>query len=372
MSFLSFAPYRIAAIVPCHNEEQTVGAVVRDLLDAVPGITVFVYDNRSTDRTVEEARKAGAVVCREPLKGKGNVVRRAFADIEADIYLMIDGDDTYDASAAPRLIEKLIEENLDHVVGVRKALAEATDAYRPNHEMGNKVLNKVVAKIFGDSHDDMLSGYRVFSRRFVKSFPAVSREFEIETELTVHSLALRIPTATVEVDFKERPEGSESKLRTYRDGSRILSVIISLARYERPVAVHGLVALLFVLVAAAIGVPALVGYAQTGYVDRLPSLLTAGIFTLGGMLAMASGLSLDANRKGRHETSRLAYLTHSSVRSLMNTALTDRLVDRFADEDRDADLLATPAAAWDRREGSALAAFENEVKVRVGRTTDAA
>src|SRR3954454_22502144 len=191
--------YRVAAIVPCHNEEIAVAKVVTDLQAAVPGIIVYVYDNRSSDRTAERAREAGAVVCHEPLRGKGNVVRRAFADIDADIYLLIDGDDTYDAAAAPRLIEQLVNENLDHVVGVRReveGLAGGT-AYRPNHATGNKVLNGIVASIFGDSMCDMLSGYRIFSRRFVKSFPAVSREFEIETELTVHSLALRIPSTTV-------------------------------------------------------------------------------------------------------------------------------------------------------------------------------
>jgi glycosyltransferase involved in cell wall biosynthesis len=363
MSFLSFAPYRIAAIVPCHNEEQTVGTVVRDLLDAVPGITVFVYDNCSTDRTVEEARRAGAVVCREPLKGKGNVVRRAFADIEADIYLLIDGDDTYDAAAAPRMISRLLEDNLDHVVGVRKAVPDALEAYRPNHEMGNKALNGIVRRIFGDSHGDMLSGYRVFSRRFVKSFPAASREFEIETELTVHSLSLRIPSATVEVDFKERPEGSESKLRTYRDGTRILSVIVSMARYERPMIVHGLIGLFLMLLGAAVATPALIGYAQTGLVEKLPSLLTGGFLALAALLAVVSGLSLDANRKARHSLARLSYLGHSSVRSLMNTALTDHLVTGFSDNHRDAELLKTPVQSWEKR--SALAAFEQDVKVRV-------
>ena len=247
--------YRIAAIVPCHNEEAAVAKVVADLQAAVPGMTVYVYDNCSTDRTVERALEAGAVVCSEPLKGKGNVVRRAFADIDADIYLLIDGDDTYDAAAAPRMIEQLVAENLDHVVGVRReveGLADGT-AYRPDHATGNKVLNRIVAGIFGDSMGDMLSGYRVFSRRFVKSFPAVSREFEIETELTVHSLALRIPSTSVPVDFKDRAEGSESKLRTYRDGWRILNMIISLTRHERPMYFFGLLAGLSGLLALALG-----------------------------------------------------------------------------------------------------------------------
>src|SRR6478609_87997 len=248
--------YRIAAIVPCHNEEAAVAKVVADLQASMPGITVYVYDNASTDRTIERAREAGAIVCSEPLKGKGNVVRRAFADIDADIYLIIDGDDTYDAAAAPAMVERLVEENLDQVVGVRREVAGLEEsAYRPAHELGNRVLNRIVAGIFGDSMGDMLSGYRVFSRRYVKSFPAVSREFEIETELTVHSLALRIPTASVEVDFRDRAEGSESKLRTYRDGWRILNVIMTLTRHERPIYFFGLVAGLLAFVATALALP---------------------------------------------------------------------------------------------------------------------
>src|SRR4051794_41559937 len=287
--------YRIAAIVPCHNEEAAVAKVVTDLRSAVPGITVYVYDNCSTDRTAEQAVSAGAVVCREPLKGKGNVVRRAFADIDADIYLLIDGDDTYDAAAAPRMIEHLVAENLDHVVGVRREVEGCKNgtAYRPAHATGNLVLNRIVACIFGDSMGDMLSGYRVFSRRFVKSFPAVSREFEIETELTVHSLALRIPSTTVVVDFKDRAEGSESKLRTYRDGWRILGKIISLTRHERPMYFFGLLAGLSGLVAVALGTPVLVTYLQTQMVPQFPSLFVASFLLVISCLGLMSGLVLD-------------------------------------------------------------------------------
>jgi glycosyltransferase involved in cell wall biosynthesis len=301
--------FRVAAIVPCHNEEAAVAAVVADLHDAVPGMAVYVYDNNSTDRTVERAREAGAIVCSEPHKGKGNVVRRAFADIDADVYLLIDGDDTYDAAAAPAMIEKLVAENLDQVVGVRRG-----DAYRAGHETGNRVLNRIVCAIFGDTMGDMLSGYRVFSRRFVKSFPAVSREFEIETELTVHSLALRIPSATHEVGFRDRPEGSESKLRTYRDGWKILKVIASLTRHERPIYFFGLISVLVMLVAVLLAVPVIWQYVETGMVPRMPTLIVSGFLVLAACLLFLGGLVIDGTRKSRHEFSRLAYMRHPAVR----------------------------------------------------------
>jgi glycosyltransferase involved in cell wall biosynthesis len=307
--------YRIAAIVPCHNEEAAVAKVVTDLTAAVPGMTVYVYDNCSTDRTAERAREAGAVVCSEPRKGKGNVVRRAFADIDADIYLLIDGDDTYDAFAAPAMLERLVDENLDQVVGVRRQV-EGLDgsAYRPNHELGNKVLNRIVCAIFGDSMGDMLSGYRVFSRRFVRSFPAVSREFEIETELTVHSLALRIPSVTVPVDFRDRAAGSESKLRTYRDGWRILSVILTLTRHERPIYFYGLLSAMFLLASALLGGPVLVQYVETGMVPRFPSLIVSAFLLMIACLYSMVGLIIDGMRKSRHEVSRLSYMRHPAVR----------------------------------------------------------
>jgi glycosyltransferase involved in cell wall biosynthesis len=301
--------YRIAAIVPCHNEEAAVATVVADLRAAVPGMAIYVYDNNSTDRTIERAREAGAIVASEPHKGKGNVVRRAFADIDADIYLLIDGDDTYDAAAAPAMLEKLVEENLDQVVGVRRG-----SAYRTGHESGNRALNLIVTGIFGDTMGDMLSGYRVFSRRFVKSFPAVSREFEIETELTVHSLALRIPSATYEVGFKDRPEGSESKLRTYRDGWKILKVIMTLTRHERPIYFFGLISALITTVAIGLATPVTVEYLQTGLVPRMPSLIVAGFLVLTACLLLLGGLVIDGTRKSRHEFSRLAYMRHPAVR----------------------------------------------------------
>jgi hypothetical protein len=306
--------FRIAAIVPCHNEEAAVAKVVTDLRQAVPTMTVYVYDNGSTDRTAECAARAGAIVRSEPLKGKGNVVRRAFADIDADIYLLIDGDDTYDAAAAPAMIQALIHEKVDHVLGVRSEVSGAggSSAYRPAHAAGNKILNRIVCAIFGDTLGDMLSGYRVFSRRFVKSFPALSRGFEIETELTVHSLALRIPSTSVQVGFRERAAGSESKLRTFTDGRKILNVIVGLARQERPIAFFGVLASL----CAAGGIAsaaALVDGGQTDGASGVAASALAGFLVLTGLLMLISGVLVDGIRRARHELSRLAYLTHPAV-----------------------------------------------------------
>ncbi|MBF6275834.1 glycosyl transferase [Nocardia sp. 852002-51101_SCH5132738] len=303
---------RIAAVVPCHNEEAAVAKVVTDLKAAVPGIDVYVYDNRSTDATAERAREAGAIVRTETVKGKGNVVRRAFADIEADVYLMIDGDDTYDAFAAPKMIEALLSGPYDHVLGVRKE-DEGTQAYRTGHEAGNRVLNGVVGKVFGENVEDMLSGYRVFSRRFVKSFPAVSREFEIETELTVHSLHLRVPQTSVRVGFRDRPEGSESKLRTYHDGFKILGLIFGLARHERPVAFYGLFGTLAWLISIILIVPIVIQFYEIHQVPRFPTLFLGFTLLLLGSLAWTAGLILDGIRRSRHEAARLMYLRYSAV-----------------------------------------------------------
>lgn len=305
--------YRIAAIVPCHNEEAAIAKVVRDLRASVPDMVVYVYDNRSTDQTASVAAAAGAIVRTELTKGKGNVVRRAFADIDADLYLLIDGDDTYDAAMAPQMIDALLAGPYDHVLGVREPEDQLGTAYRPNHEMGNRVLNNIVGGIFGDNMLDMLSGYRVFSRRFVKSFPAVSREFEIETELTVHCLALRVPSTSMTVGFRDRAAGSESKLRTYRDGSKILRLILSLARHERPIAFYGLLGVLSGIVGLAFMTPVIVDYSRTGLVPRVPSLLLAIGFVGVSVLLISAGVVLDGIRKGRHEGSRLAYLSLPAV-----------------------------------------------------------
>lgn len=303
---------RIAAIVPCYNEEAAVGTVVTDLKNAVPGIEVYVYDNNSSDRTAEVAAAAGAIVRTETRKGKGNVVRRAFADIDADVYVMIDGDDTYDASAAPEMIDLLVRENLDHVLGCRVDDKD-NSAYRPGHAQGNKMFNSLVGFLFGDTVTDMLSGYRVFSRRFVKSFPALSREFEIETELTVHSMALRVPQAEYGVGFKDRPAGSESKLRTFHDGFRILGLIGRLVAHERPMAFYGIFSVIFMLLALCFGAPVIWHFIQAGNVPKLPSAVLASSLVIVGVLSFMVGLLQSGNLKTRREAMRLAYLRYSSV-----------------------------------------------------------
>jgi glycosyltransferase involved in cell wall biosynthesis len=297
---------RVAAIVPCYNEAAAIAKVVADLKAAVPEATVYVYDNASTDDTVEVAKAAGAVVRSESLKGKGNVIRRALADVDADVYLMIDGDDTYDAAAAPRLIEALLEGPLDHVTGVRTP--EDEGAYRSGHEMGNRAFNKVVSVIFGHPVNDMLSGYRVFSRRFVKSFPAVSRAFEIETELTVHAINNRVPQAEVPVGFRDRPEGSESKLRTYHDGFRILRMIARLLHHERPLFLYSTLAALFALLGIGLGIPVVVEFARTGLVPRFPTAFLAASLVVVSGLTLLIGILLDGLRKIRQENTRIAYM----------------------------------------------------------------
>jgi glycosyltransferase involved in cell wall biosynthesis len=304
----------IAAIVPCYNEAAAVGKVVRDLLEAVPGIHVFVYDNNSTDGTDEIARAAGATVRYERAKGKGNVIRRAFGDIDADVYLLIDGDDTYDAAAAPEMIKTLLEGPYDHILGVRQDDPDAT-AYRPGHEAGNRAFNTLVGKIFGLPVTDMLSGYRIFSRRFVKSFPALSREFEIETELTVHSMNLRIPQTEVPVGFRDRPEGSESKLSTVKDGLKILSLIGHLIRYERPVAFHGILGAVFAIVAVVLAIPLFVEFSETGLVPRFPTAILAGLLMVIAFFTWLVGFVLDGITRSRRENSRLAYLTYAAPNS---------------------------------------------------------
>lgn len=302
----------VAAIVPCYNEEVAIAKVVTDLKDAVPGIVVYVYDNNSSDRTAEVAQAAGALVRTEPRKGKGNVVRRAFADVDADVYLLIDGDDTYDAAAAPRLIETLLAGPYDHVLGTRTQEADES-AYRPGHAAGNAAFNRLITALFGEPVTDMLSGYRVFSRRFVKSFPALSREFEIETELTVHAVNLRIPQIEVPVGFRDRPEGSESKLRTYHDGFRILRLIGELLQYERPLALFSWIGACFGAVALILGIPLLVTYAHTHEVPRLPTAILATGLVLVGILSVVVGMVLNGILRLRQETARLSYLRFGPV-----------------------------------------------------------
>lgn len=315
----------IACVVPCHNEEAAVGKVVRDLREALPEAEIYVYDNNSSDRTVEVAREAGAIIREEPRKGKGNVIRRAFADIDADALLIIDGDDTYDASRARELVDLLFEGPYDHVLGARRETVEG--AYRPGHAVGNKLLTGAVRVLFGNEVTDMLSGYRVFSRRYVKSFPALSREFETETEMTVHALNLRLPTAEVHTDFKDRAAGSESKLRTYRDGWRILRVIMNLARRERPALVHGVVAALIALVAIVLGIPIVVEFLHSHTVPRFPTaFLAAALMTIAAVVLLV-GYILESVMHMRQEQSRLIYLSYPAP-GLPTTATDARVDDR--------------------------------------------
>lgn len=297
---------RIVAVVPCHNEEVAIAKVVTDLHATVPGIEVHVYDNCSTDGTAEAARRAGAHVRREEEKGKGNVVRRAFADLDADVYVLIDGDDTYDVADAPRMIETLLAGPYDHVLGVRRQ-ASGT-AYRAGHESGNRFFNVLVSFAFRRQVSDMLSGYRVFSRRFVKSFPALSREFEIETELTVHAVNARVPQTEVEVGFRDRAEGSESKLRTYHDGFRILGIFGQLLFHERPFLVTGAVSLALFLLGLVLGLPVVVEFAGTRLVPRFPTAFLAASLVLLAGVFLLMGVLLQGQAKIRREISRLFYL----------------------------------------------------------------
>ena len=302
---------RIAVLVPCFNEEAAVGRVVADFRAHLPGAPVYVYDNSSTDRTREVASAAGAVVRTEPHRGKGNVVRRMFADVDADVYVLVDGDATYDASAAPAMVARLTAETLDMVVAARDEVDVA--AYRAGHRLGNRVLTGAVAWLFGDAFDDMLSGYRVFSRRFVRSFPALATGFETETELTVHALTLRMPIAEVRTPYFARPEGSASKLNTVRDGARIAFTIVDLLRRERPLLVFGVAGALLLLAAAAAGAPVVREYLQTGLVPRLPTWVGAATLMLLAFLAFGVGLILDSVALARREAKRLAYLRHEAA-----------------------------------------------------------
>jgi glycosyltransferase involved in cell wall biosynthesis len=297
---------RIAVLVPCYNEEAAIGKVVRDFRAALPGAIVYVYDNNSKDETEARAREAGAVVRREYRQGKGNVVRRMFADIEADIYLMIDGDDTYDAAVAPELVRTLVEGNYDIVAGQR--IATATEAYRAGHILGNKLLTGLTSLMFRVRLKDMLTGYRVFSRRFVKSFPFTAEGFGIETELTVHAVRLLMPMIEVPTKYKERPPGSVSKLSTYRDGFRILFTIAGLVREERPLIFFSAIFVLLAGVSLLLGVPLILEYLHTHLVPRFPTAILATSLMVLGFLSLAVGLVLDTVTRGRWEAKRMAYL----------------------------------------------------------------
>ena len=299
---------RIAVLLPCYNEEAAIAQTVAGFRAALPSATIYVYDNNSKDRTIEVARAAGAVVRSERMQGKGNVVRRMFADVDADIYVMADGDTTYDAEAAPQLVQKLLDEQLDMVVGSRVTQEDA--AYRRGHVMGNKLLTGMLAQLYGRSFTDILSGYRVFSRRFVKSFPVLSDGFEIETEISVHALELRMPVGEVETRYFSRPEGSTSKLSTYSDGFRILNTIVTLYRIERPLLFFGAIGALFALLAIVLGIPLAVTYYHTHLVPRFPTAILATGLVILAALNGFTGLILDTVVRGRREVRRLAYLGH--------------------------------------------------------------
>ncbi|HWI76647.1 MAG TPA: glycosyltransferase family 2 protein [Sphingomicrobium sp.] len=297
----------VAVLLPCYNEEATIGATVEGFRKALPKATVYVYDNNSTDRTSAIAENAGAVVRTERQQGKGHVVRRMFADIDADVYVMADGDLTYDPEAAPDMVALLLAEQLDMVVGTRKH--EEKEAYRGGHVLGNRVFTGLLAGLFGRSFNDIFSGYRVFSRRFVKSFPVLSSGFEIETEMSVHALELRMPVGEIETRYLARPEGSESKLSTFGDGWRILKTIGTLYRVERPVLFYGTIALLLFIAALLLSIPLVTTYLHTHLVPRLPTAVLITGMTIVAVLCFFAGLILDTVTRGRREVRRLAYLS---------------------------------------------------------------
>ncbi|MCW4460435.1 glycosyltransferase family 2 protein [Sphingomonas sp. BT-65] len=297
---------RIAVILPCYNEEAAIGQTVAAFRASLPGAAIHVYDNNSSDRTADVAREAGAIVRGERMQGKGNVVRRMFADVDADIYVMADGDATYDAAAAPAMIAKVLDEGLDMVVGTR--MHEAADAYRRGHVLGNRAMTGLLARLFGRSFTDIFSGYRVFSRRFVKSFPVLSAGFEIETEISVHALELKMPVGEVETRYLARPDGSASKLSTYSDGFRIARTILTLYRIEKPMLFFGWIGALLALIALILAVPLVITYAQTGLVPRFPTAILATGLVILSALSLFAGLILDTVVRGRREMRRLAYL----------------------------------------------------------------
>ncbi len=303
---LTAGRYEVAVLVPCYNEERAIAKVVADFRVSLPQAVIYVYDNNSTDSTVEAARKAGALVRRETHQGKGYVVRRMFNDIEADVYVLVDGDATYDAPSAPEMIAKLTDDRLDMVVATRVDREEA--AYRRGHRTGNFMLTSFVAHIFGRAFTDILSGYRVFSRRFVKSFPILSGGFEIETELTVHALELELPVGEIATPYYSRPEGSSSKLSTWHDGFRILWTVLKLYRAERPLALFGSLGIALAIMSVGLAIPIIITYVEEGIVPRLPTaVLSTGLMLL-AFLSIAVGLILDTVTRGRREAKLIAYL----------------------------------------------------------------
>ncbi|WP_262966022.1 glycosyltransferase [Methylobacter psychrophilus] len=304
----SITDFRIAVIIPCYNEELAIAKVVADFKKELPESIIYVFDNNSTDRTSEVADSAGARVVHVSQKGKGNVVRRMFADIEADIYLMVDGDSTYDASFAPKLVDKLLNDHLDMVIGCRIDAGEAEN-YRRGHRFGNRIITGTVRHIFGGQFSDMLSGYRAFSRRYVKSFPALTTGFETETELTIHALELRMPFGEIETPYGARPDGSSSKLSTYRDGLRILKTIMRLYMIERPLEFFSIIGLILASISVFLAFPLFIEYIGSGLVPRFPTAILSVGLMLSAQLALVCGFVLDTVTRGRHELRRIAYLS---------------------------------------------------------------
>ncbi|MEH2567474.1 glycosyltransferase family 2 protein [Bradyrhizobium sp. AZCC 2289] len=302
---------RVAVLVPCFNEEAAVATVVADFRKALPAAEIFVYDNNSTDRTIEVARAAGAEVRSERRQGKGHVVRRMFADIDADIYVLVDGDATYDAPSAQRMIDTLVGDHLDMVVGFR--VDQSVAAYRPGHRTGNWMLTSFLSAVFGQAFKDILSGYRVFSRRFVKSFPVLSDGFEIETELSVHALELALPVSEIETPYYARPEGSVSKLNTWRDGFRILGTILKLYRSEKPLRFFTAIGIILALLSIGLAIPVIITYLEVGLVPRLPTAVLSMGLMIVAILSISSGLVLDTVTRGRREMKLLAYLSQPAI-----------------------------------------------------------
>jgi glycosyltransferase involved in cell wall biosynthesis len=309
---LDRASPKIAVLLPCYNEEAAIAATVAGFKAALPGATIYVYDNNSSDRTKEVAAAAGAVVRSEKQQGKGHVVRRMFADIDADVYVMADGDLTYDPAAAPAMVGMLLDEQLDMVVGTRRH--DAKSAYRGGHVLGNRIFTSLLAGLFGRSFSDIFSGYRLFSRRFVKSFPVLSEGFEIETEMSVHALELRMPVGEIETSYGARPEGSHSKLSTFGDGWRILRTIATLYRVERPALFYGAIGALLMIGAVLLAIPLVRTYLETGLVPRFPTAILVTGIVIVAVLCFFAGLILDTVTRGRREVRRLAYLSLAAPR----------------------------------------------------------
>ena len=306
---MQYRGLNIALIVPCFNEEKSIAQVIQDFRRAMPELCIYVFDNNSNDQTSLIAHQSGATVLSVPLRGKGNVVRRMFADVEADVYVMVDGDATYDAGAVKQLVDKLVDEQLDMVVGCRQTPSElASQAYRQGHQWGNHLLTQSVVRIFGGCFTDMLSGYRAFTRRYVKSFPALSHGFEIETELTVHALELRMPYGEINTNYGARPLGSVSKLSTYKDGWKILKTIGRLYISERPFSFFGLFSIIIAFISITISIPLIIEYIHLGVVPRFPTAILSASMMVCSLLSLTCGLILDNVTRGRQEIKRLIYL----------------------------------------------------------------